>query len=163
MKSSQNRPYRRQYVLLYGPALVSTLTLAFPSLLLYKLLQATPSSASKSRPCQGTPCHDCCEQGVISTTSLMVACVSQVVEQARDMVVKDTNLETAVVGEDILLTPRSPDAKPDKDSEALLAAGAVLRCAVRCCAVLCCAVLCCASPACAYACACPLECIPLFF
>jgi len=52
--------------------------------------------------------------------------VSQVVEDARDILVKDTELETAVVGEDILLTPSSPDAKPDKDSEALLAAGTTL-------------------------------------
>ena len=37
--------------------------------------------------------------------------------------VKDTQLETAIVGEDILLTPRSPDAKPDAQSDALLAAG----------------------------------------
>jgi len=49
--------------------------------------------------------------------------VSQVVEQARDIIVKDTELETAVVGEDILPTPRSPDAKPDAQSDALLAAG----------------------------------------
>ncbi|KAL0042877.1 hypothetical protein WJX79_002164, partial [Trebouxia sp. C0005] len=47
----------------------------------------------------------------------------EVVEQARDIVVKDTQLETAIVGEDILLTPRSPDAKPDAQSDALLAAG----------------------------------------
>jgi hypothetical protein len=45
------------------------------------------------------------------------------VEQARDIVVKDTQLETAIVGEDILLTPRSPDAQPDAQSDALLAAG----------------------------------------
>ena len=50
-------------------------------------------------------------------------CVTQVVEQARDIVVKDTQLETAIVGEDILLTPRSPDAQPDAQSDALLAAG----------------------------------------
>lgn len=47
----------------------------------------------------------------------------QVVQQARDTVVTDTKLETAVVGEDILLTPRSPDAQPDPHSDALLAAG----------------------------------------
>ena len=35
----------------------------------------------------------------------------------------DTQLETAIVGEDILLTPRSPDAQPDAQSDALLAAG----------------------------------------
>ncbi len=44
-------------------------------------------------------------------------------EQARDIVVNDTQLETAIVGEDILLTPRSPDAQPDAQSDALLAAG----------------------------------------
>ena len=49
--------------------------------------------------------------------------MTQVVEQARDIVVKDTQLETAIVGEDILLTPRSPDAQPDAQSDALLAAG----------------------------------------
>jgi len=38
-------------------------------------------------------------------------------------VVNDTQLETAIVGEDILLTPRSPDAQPDAQSDALLAAG----------------------------------------
>ena len=37
--------------------------------------------------------------------------------------VNDTQLETAIVGEDILLTPRSPDAQPDAQSDALLAAG----------------------------------------
>ncbi|DBA76382.1 TPA: hypothetical protein ACH3X1_010090 [Trebouxia sp. C0004] len=47
----------------------------------------------------------------------------EVVEQARDIVVRDTQLETAIVGEDILLTPRSPDAQPDAESDALLAAG----------------------------------------
>jgi hypothetical protein len=45
------------------------------------------------------------------------------VEQARDIVVNDTQLETAIVGEDILLTPRSLDAQPDAQSDALLAAG----------------------------------------
>ena len=61
------------------------------------------------------PCHGACQSAG--------SCVWQVVQQARDTVVTDTKLETAIVGEDILLTPRSPDAQPDPQSDALLAAG----------------------------------------
>ena len=44
-------------------------------------------------------------------------------EQARDVVTQDTQLETAVVGEDIFLTSGAADAAPDDHSQALLAAG----------------------------------------
>lgn len=47
----------------------------------------------------------------------------QVVEQARDVVIHDTQLETAVVGEDILLTPEAASSRPDQNSQSLLSAG----------------------------------------
>ena len=49
----------------------------------------------------------------------------QVVEQARDVVIHDTQLETAVVGEDILLTPEAASSRPDQRSQSLLSAGIV--------------------------------------
>ena len=39
---------------------------------------------------------------------------SQVVEEARDIIVKDTEYETAVVGEDVLLTPRLSDEQSEQ-------------------------------------------------
>ena len=47
----------------------------------------------------------------------------QVVEEARDIIVKDTEYETAVVGEDVLLTPRLSDAQPQLKGTSLLEAG----------------------------------------
>lgn len=50
----------------------------------------------------------------------------QVVEEARDIVVRDTKYETAVVGEDVLLTPRQSEqqtAKPEPKGPSLQEAG----------------------------------------
>ncbi|KAL3153383.1 hypothetical protein ABBQ38_011722 [Trebouxia sp. C0009 RCD-2024] len=50
----------------------------------------------------------------------------QVVEEARDIVVRDTKYETAVVGEDVLLTPRQseqPTAQPEPEGTSLQEAG----------------------------------------
>ena len=54
---------------------------------------------------------------------------SQVVEEARDIIVKDTEYETAVVGEDVLLTPRVSDEQTDQqraEGASLQEAGDVL-------------------------------------
>ena len=45
------------------------------------------------------------------------------VEQARDIIVKDTECETAVVGEDVLLTPRQSQGQPSSSGSSLAEAG----------------------------------------
>ena len=50
----------------------------------------------------------------------------QVVEEARNIIVKDTKYETAVVGEDVLLTPRQSEqqtAQPQPEGTSLQEAG----------------------------------------